>query len=368
MFNNPFPGAFGLDIGDLSVKLVQIENQSFLKGKPVYNLKNYRSIDLPPGLIVNGELQKPEEVRRRIMYLLKGRGKEKPITSPWVVAALPETQSFIKLIKTITPASDLIEEDIKALAKKHIPYDDDGSYYIQWQIMPDQENSEEKTRILIGAVPKRIADSYTYLLESLGLGVVALEVEALSVARAMITANKEYENEARGLLDLGATRSSFVVYDHDIIQFSTSLPFSGEIITTAIAQQLHITQEEAEKTKIDKGLNFQNHSGKAWNIMVEMTDQLIKYLEDAFQFYYTHFPEANKITRVTMCGGGANMAMLDKTISSRLKVIASPGHPWKNLFSKKEIPLSPEESLGCATAIGLALRAADNPFYTKDVL
>ncbi|KKQ27821.1 MAG: Type IV pilus assembly protein PilM [Candidatus Magasanikbacteria bacterium GW2011_GWC2_37_14] len=368
MFNNPFPGAFGLDIGDLSIKLIQIENQSFFNSKPTYNLKNYRSIELPPGLIVNGELEKPEEVRRRIMRLLKGRGDEKPITSPWVVVALPETQSFIKLIKTNTPAKELFEDDIKNLAKKHIPYDDDGSYYIQWQIMPDQENSEEKTRILIGAVPKRIADNYTYLLESLGLGVVALEVEALSIARSMITANKEYEQEARGLLDLGATRSSFIVYDHDIIQFSTSLPFSGEIITTAIAQQLHITQEEAEKIKIEKGLSFQNHTGKAWNIMLEMTDKLIDYLEDSFQFYYSHFPEANKITRITMCGGGSNMAMLDKTISKRLKVIASPGHPWKNLFSKKEPKINYQESLGCATAIGLALRAADNPFYTKDVL
>ena len=230
MFTNHFPNAFGLDIGDLSVKLVQLKNQSWRRRAPSYRLLNFRDIDLPPGLIVNGELQKPEEVRRRIQHLLSENEESKAIKSPWVVAALPETQTFIKLIQTKTPAADLLEEDVKNLAKKHIPYEDDGSYYIQWQIMPEAPDSEEKTRILIGAVPKKIADSYTYLLESLGLGVIALEIEALAIARSMITAGKEYEKEARALLDLGAVRSSFIVYDHDIIQFSTSLPFSGEII------------------------------------------------------------------------------------------------------------------------------------------
>jgi hypothetical protein len=41
---------------------------------------------------------------------------------------------------------------------------------------------------------------------------------------------------------------------------------------------------------------------------------------------------------------------------------------WKNLSAKKQIPISDEESLGYATAIGLALRAADNPFFKHDTI
>lgn len=365
MFGNPFPNAFGLDIGDLSIKLVQLRNTSLFKSKPSYKLITHRTIDLPPGLIVNGEMQKPEEVRRRMEKLIKGNKKDKPITDPWVVASLPETQSFIKLIEVKNTPEELEGEDIKELAKKHIPYDDDGSYYIEWQIMP---SGKDTTRILIGAVQKSIADSYTYLLESLGLGVIALEIEALAIARAMITAGKEYESEARALLDLGAARSSLVIYDKDIIQFSISLPFSGEIITTALAQKLHISYEEAEILKIKQGLNYRNKDTKAWGILTRVTADLVKYIKDAIDFYYSHFPEANKITRITMCGGGSNMKKLDKILSSKLKVVAKPGHPWKNLSLNKSLGISEEESLGYSTAIGLALRAADNPFFTNDAI
>jgi type IV pilus assembly protein PilM len=297
--------------------------------------------------------------------LIKGNKKDKPITDPWVVASLPETQSFIKLIKIKNTPEELTEDDIKELAKKHIPYDDDGSYYIEWQIMP---SDKDVTRILIGTIQKSIADSYTYLLESLGLGVIALEIEALAITRTMVTASKEYENEARALLDLGAARSSLIIYDKDIIQFSISLPFSGEIITTALAQKLHISAEEAETIKIKQGLNYRNKDSKAWEVLHKVTSDLIKYIKDAIDFYYSHFPEANKVTRITMCGGGSNMNKLDKILSSKLKVIAKPGHPWKNLSSDKILGVSEEESLSYATAIGLALRAADNPFFTHDAI
>ena len=83
MFTNPFPNAFGLDLGDLSVKLVQLRNRSIWHREPCYDLVNFRSISLPHGLIANGELQKPEEVRKKIQSLLHGRNKkEKPIICP----------------------------------------------------------------------------------------------------------------------------------------------------------------------------------------------------------------------------------------------------------------------------------------------
>lgn len=367
MFNNPFPNAFGLDIGDLSIKLVQLENRSFGLRRANYRVVDTRSINLPPGLIVNGEIEKPEEVRKRIIYLLNKKINKKIIKSPWVVASLPESKSFIKLIKTDLSPDNLLPEDIRDMAKKHIPYDNEEDYYIEWQIMPNLDNSK-KTRILIGAIPKKIADIYTYLLESVGLGVIALEIEALAIARSMITANKEYTNEARIILDLGATRSSLIVFDQDIIQFSTSIPFSGEIITTALSQELHISHEEAEKIKISQGLGYKRRSNRAWHIMSKMTDDLVTNIKNVINFYYSYFPDNNRVTHITMCGGGSNLNKLPEILSKKLGIECRPGRSWKNLNSKKPIKMSQSESLSYSTAIGLALRAADNPFLTHDTI
>jgi len=367
MFSNPFPDAFGLDIGDLSIKLVQLRNQSFWHHRPYYKLVTCRSVDIPPGLILNGELQKPEEVRKRIMRLLQGTKSQKPVKSPWVVASLPETQSFIKHIEIKKPSEELIEEDIMLVARKHIPFDEDN-YYLQWQFLPTQSGKKDTTNLIIGAVPKTISDSYTYLMESMGLGVLALEIEALALTRSMVTAKKEYEKEARAVLHISATRSNLIIHDHDIIQFSTSLPYSGEILTTALSQKLRISYEEAEKIKVEHGTSYKKGSDKAWKIIVDFNKQLTDGIKDALDFYYSHFPNANKITRIVMCGGGSNLKNLDKVISTRLKMVARPGKPWKNLGSNQEDIMPIEKSLSYSGAIGLALRAADNPFFTNDII
>jgi len=364
MFANPFTDAFGLDIGDLSIKLVQLKRVGSSNTKPRFKLLNYRSIELPPGLIVNGELEKPEEVRKRILRLIAGNKHQKPIKSPWVVASLPETKSFIKLITVKKKSDNIIEDDIPQIAKKHIPFADNEESYIHHQII---RSGTDTTEILVGTIPKRIADAYTYLLESVGLGVISLEIEALALARAMITADKSYEGESRAILDIGAARSSLVFFDHGVVQFSTSLPFSGEVLTTAISQEQKIDPEEAESKKINTGLIFKKNSPAIWTILMKQTDTLIKQINTAINFYYSHFPNANRVKKIILCGGGSKLAGLDKIIATRLKISVRYGRTWKNLYTTQSLP-SDNDSINYATSVGLALRAAENPFFPYEIL
>lgn len=371
MFSHPFPNAFGIDISDLSVKVVKLQNVSHRRRNASYELQDYRSIALPPGLIVNGIIQEPEKVRKYISHLLEGRKKhEKPIKGHWAVASIPEAQSFVKLIHIPKEIPDIIEEEIIDIAKKHIPFDEDDSFF-DWQILPQKKGQTKSTAILLVATPQTIARNYTYLIESLGLGVVALENEALSISRAMVTAQKAYDGEARAILDLGATHSSMIIHDHDIIQFTVSLPYSGELVTTALSQRLQISREDAEKIKTKYGLfaNTKSKYGKkAWSVIASQTNTLMKEVQKAINFYYSHFPNADKVTKIVLSGGAANLKRLDDVMSHKLHIDCTRGNPWKNLSHRKKINLKVQTSLGYATAVGLALRAADNPFFKKDII
>lgn len=365
MFFNPFPSAFGLDIGDLSIKLVQLRNVSLRHREAAYEIATMRTVSLPPGLIVNGELQQPEKVRKYIQHLLKGTGDERPIKSPWVVTSLPETQSFIKLITLNKPAEEIIEDDVLSSAEKHIPFSLD-KYFLDWQIIDSL--AKDETPVLIGAAPKDICNSYTYLMGTLQLCVVALEIEALAIARSMITAKKEYDNEARAILDLGAVRSSLIIYDKDVLQFNITLPYSGELVTTLLAQKLHISHEDAEKKKKEVGVEFQERNNAVWTIVAGSVDDLARDIKKAIEFYYSHFPGANKITHITMCGGGSEMKKLDSLLSLKLGIEAKPGNPWKNLSEHAADSIPKKNGLEFCTAIGLALRAAENPFFPSSML
>lgn len=366
MFMNPFPRAFGLNIGDRSIKAVRLHNASHRRRHASYELVAARSTALPEGLIVNGIIQEPEKVRGYISHLLRGRhGCEKPIGSAWVAASLPDIQGFLKRIDIDKEADDIIPEDVQYAAKKHVPFGDE-EYYIDWQIM--RRNEKNSTHILLGAVSKQVADMYTYLLESLGLGVIALEIETLAIARCLVTADKEYGDEARGLLDIGASRSSFTVFDRDEIQFSVSLPFSGLLVTEMVGARLRIPPEEAERRKKSVGLSYAKSNERVWSAVNEAVEILVSHIRRAITFYASHFPGGNRITHITMCGGGACMKRLDRVLSVKLKTEVRPGRVWKNLRAKRAISLPDEESPGYATAIGLALRAADNPFFERDTI
>jgi len=360
---NPFKGAFGLDIGDLSIKLVRLTPRHDFHHRQYFLVDDIRQISLPPGYVVNGEIQQPEPLRKKIQRLLEKQSGRPAIKSPYVVVDLPEPKTFLKLIDVPVPIDQIMIEDVIAHARHHLPFNLEETY-LDWQAITSL-SSENNSKVLIGAAPKIIADSYTYLLESVGLQPIGLEVEALSIARALITDNKDYTGEARALLDLGATRSSLSVYDHGIIQFSTNLKFSGELLTTALSQQLKMEREEAEKIKIKHGLSYQTRSPRYLKIMLSLCDELVDEIKKALQFYYEHFGNANKITHITMCGGVSKLQKLSSLLARRLKISAEPGQAWKNLFNSRLPEQLKEKGALYTSAIGLALRAAQNPLEKK---
>lgn len=365
MYLNPFPNAFGLDISDLSIKLVQLRNASHQHRHPSFQLVTARQTRMPKDLIINGVLEQPEKVRKYLNHLLKMESATGSIKSPWVVASVPDTQGYMKLLQIDKDEEDIIEEDIIYAAKKDLPFDEENDY-IDWQVIPPSGVEQQHTSVLIATIPKKIADMYTYLLESVGLVVIALEIQSLATARAMITAKKDYSEEARAVLDIGSSKTTLIVHDFDHLQFSRTLPYSGEMVTEALIQKLHLTYDQAEERKKQYGLVYENNP--AWQVMIEITDQLINSIKQTIQFYYTHFPNSQKITHITMCGGGSALKGLDKILTHKLGIETEPGSVWKNLFSKHEIKVDKRKELGMSTAIGLALRAADNPFFIKNII
>ncbi len=354
--NNPFDDAFGLDIGDLSLKLIQLRIDKKQKGKIIYKIKDSRQIALPPGYIINGEIQQPEMVRKKLLQLLDKVGYDKKITSPWVVADLPEPKTFLTSIEFDMLGSQITKEDVEFQCQKHLPFDLNNAY-LDWQIIP-RSSDEKTTRVLVGAVEKIAADSYTYLLQSADLQPIALEVEALAIARVLIN-----ENTGCGaILDLGATRSAIIIYDNGGVRFSTSLNFSGELINTALVQNLKISYEKIEEMKIKNGLNYIKEFPNYLKIVDDLTQELTNEIKKAFDYYEDHYPSAEKIEKMILCGGMAEMENLRDTLTRRLEVPCEFANSFQNIATKYLTGDSKKTSLTMISAIGLAMRATVNPY------
>jgi len=335
---------FGLDISDQALRLVQLKKQS----KNII-LDSYGEINVPAEIIINGTIKEENKLSELIKQLINSVQGEK-ISMKNVIAALPETQTFIKLTTVPSTNPDELPQLIKEEVKNHMPLDPEEIYF-DWQIM---SYTQKTTKLLIGAAPKQIVDSYFAVLEKSGLTPLALEVEAAAIARSLLDDN---DRQAKIVIDFGAVRTGLIVYDQGTIQFTVSLPISGNRITQTIAKTLNLKIDEAEKAKVVCGLDRNKCEGALLKILLTAIEDLTTQIKKSMVFYGSNFPGGNPVSEVILCGGGANFSGIDQVLGDKLAIPVRIGNPLLNIKPNKKLSLPSNKILSYTSAIGLALRA-----------
>lgn len=341
--------AFGLDIGDRSLKIAYIKNRG---GQP--RLLSYGAVDLPAGILDKGLIKDPAALTAAIIKL-RANVHGKKIKTIYTHACLPETQTFIKLL-TLTGKNDgqlpaLIREELP----NHIPLPPD-QLFVDWQVVKEEG---ERLNILVGAVPKTIAESYTAVLQAAGLTAVSLQIEAEAILRSLLP-QRELPRTPLAIIDIGASRSSFIAFDQGAIQFSSSLNFAGEALTEVIKNKLHLEWPEAEKAKILCGLDKSTGEGIVVELVGEAVANLISDIKRDLAYYSEHFSPPAPIAALILCGGGALMRQLPETLRAAIPNLnIYLGNPLLNLVKKPE-PLPPASAITYTTALGLALSNIKN--------
>jgi len=209
-------------------------------------------------------------------------------------------------------------------------------------------------------MPKKVIDPYVLALKKAGLIPKVLEIESQAIARALI--RNGVSPSSLLLIDLGATRSSFIIFSGYSLRFTSSISVSSQKFTNLIAKNLKIDLNEAEKLKIKYGLEKRE---KIFEILSPRLKDLIREIKICLFYYHTHIHhehlplDSKEVEKIYLCGGGANLKNLTNFLSLELKIPVELANPWSNILPEplKEVPeLSYEKSLAFTTALGLALR------------
>ncbi len=347
---------FALDIGDQSLRLVQLKRN----GKKNI-LTSYNELAVPAGIIKNGEIINAPQLTKLIRTVITS-AKGKKITSKNIISVLPETKTFVKVITAVTQERRALKhEELRELVQneivKHIPIDV-NDIYLDWQIVAHTRTS---TQLLVGAVPKTTSDSYLTVIEQAGFTPLILEVEAAAIIRSIFGDTKKGETSAvdtaKIIIDFGAVRTGLMLFDHNTIQFTVSLPISGEKITNTIATTLNIDPQKAEESKIVCGLDPNKCEGALLKILMQSMAELAQEIKKAMSYYQSTFPHARAVTEVVLIGGGANFLQIDTVLSEKLGVPIRIGDPGQFITMKEKTVIPKNKLLSFATAIGLGLRA-----------
>jgi len=341
--------AFGLDLSDLSVKAIQFEK----KGSQD-RIRSFGMVDIPQGVISNGEVLKKEIVVSKIKELLQKTGPKK-LNSNKAICSLPETKAFLRLINFPKMKEEEIKEAIKWEIEANIPLPLEQVYF-DWQLLNKNfSKNKDGSSALIAAISKDVTDQFLEILEAAGLDPIGLEIESMAQVHSLIKENERGKTIL--IIDIGDRRTSFIILAENIPCFTSSIPFSAGLLTNSLSKALKLSFNEAEKVKLNYGIGSFAKKDPVFKAVSPALKNLVFEIERSMNFYITELKYSVSIDRIILCGGGALTKGLVPYLSKKINKKINLGDPWINLDLGNQIPPIPkDQSVKYSTAVGLALK------------
>lgn len=348
IFNNS-SDIFGLDLSDLSVKVVNLQND----GTRDY-VSSFSSVAIPAGCMSDGEVKQKDQVVLAIKKAIEIAGPKK-IKTKKVICSLPETKAFLRIISIPQMNSNELKEAVKWEMEANIPLPLDQVYY-DWQVIPETLLLEKnKINLLVVAIAKNVVDQVMDVLESAGLSPVGLEIESIAQARSLLLEKNEKSTSL--IVDIGDRRTSFSISKEGVPCFTSSIPLCGQSFTDSISKGMGIPFEQAEKIKIAHGIGDDFKNDALFKLTQPILENFVQEIERSIDFYVTGLKYSDSVDRVIICGGGANTKGILPYLSKKIGRGIELGNPWINIQLGKNLPvIDKNQSLQYSTAIGLALK------------
>lgn len=329
----------GVDIGTLSIKLVELSNEN---NRP--KLQNY-------AILTNyGLTESPKIFGGEAIPMLRKIIKESEVVSRETNMSAPIFSSFLTVIELPQMSEPEIAAAVQFEAKKHIPVPLE-SVFIDWSLIGVNESGS--ISVLLTAIPKDLLNEYAAMARETDLKLLNLELETVSAARALIG----NDPMPAVLLDMGSRDTTISVVDGGHLRISHSIETSGEDLTRILAGSLNVGWRRAEELKKEHGLEVMDKNSQIGGVLTPLLDNIINATKNIINLY---FDKTNKkVEKLIIYGGAAKMPGFSEYLGKGLGVDVLIGNPFtKVIYNEKLSPVIKDIGHEFAVAIGLALKAA----------
>lgn len=341
----PIPRAVGIDFGDRTLKLAVVDSAFFPPWHQPTKLIAWGSVPVPTGLFDRG-LCKDIPAGATLLTRALESAKPKPIRLRAAAFAIPESQAYVRsdLFPAVKPKD--LPPLVAERAGKDFPLSLEEAS-LEYAVARREQGS---LLVMYGAVSHEYISNALALARTAGLTPFALEVEASAIARSIEHLIPEHEPQA--ILDLGATRTSFIIAYHGAIMLTLSLPIGGDAMTARIAEKLNITPEKAESVKRSCGLDPARCEVRVRALITDLLEELIAEIRNGLSVARRTLGPAHHPKAIALVGGGSNSIKLDTLLSKELFIKVRRLNPTLHVVLPDGFPR--EEGPAYATALGLA--------------
>jgi len=342
----------GVDISTSSVKLIEISRSG-----DGYRVETYAAEPMPPNAVVDKVIQDIEAVGDAVRKAVKRAGSRVKDAA----VAIGGASVITKLIPMPAALSDQeLGEQIELQADQYIPFPLEEVSF-DYEIVGPSPNDPEMVDVLLAATRRENVEARQAVLDIAGLNAKVVDIEAYALENACRLMTYQMPDEGMdktiGVVDFGATTTTFsVLRDHRIIYTRDQL-FGGKQLTEEIMRHYGLSFEEAGKAKREGGLP----SNYKPEILDPFLEDMAQQVNRSIQFFLSSQSEFTELDQLIVCGGCAAIPGAVEYIEERVGTPAVLGDPLgqMKLSSKAKAQLVENDAVSLVIACGLAMRSFD---------
>jgi type IV pilus assembly protein PilM len=341
----------GLDIGDSSIKVVELKDLGKGRG---FQLAKLGWEPLPGEAIVDGAIMDSQVVIETIQRLFQ----RLKIRTPDVATALYGHSVIVKRISLPTMGEAELAESIHWEAEQYIPFAIED-VNLDYQILEGSSLSGEGNMdVLLAAAKKDKINDYAAVISQAGLNPVTVDIAAFALQNTF-EVNYEFQpTQVIALVDLGAAVASITVLHGGTSVYWRDINIGGNQYTDAIQKELNLSAEQAERLKRGdevEGVPYE----RILPILAGVNEDIGSEIQKTLDFFKQISAADEPLDRLYLTGGASQVVHLKESLGDRLKTQVEILNPFRKIppAGREASPDVINEMMPTASvSVGLALR------------
>ena len=339
--------------------------------------------EIPPG--------RDREDVKTISEILKTLLKEVGLKTKKVSLTVSGSGVHIKRISIPSLPKAELKEAVRWEIKDSLPFPVETAQ-IDFHILNEYvEDNVKKLDVITVACPKDLVDRTLSIVKGAGLQPTHLDVGPFALWNILLALDQIKKEETVALIDLGAEKTGIYLFKDGILQFTREITPAGADITRAIMEGIgsggspELLYERAESIKREMGIPLESYQERGSDPSTSLSkiaflvrpvmEKLVAEIGRSLEYFRNLF-NVEKIDRVLLTGGGANLKNIVSYLANELRLPVEHFNPLKKiLFDSKKIDAQLLDQMGSSFAIaaGIALPEperiellpAKKPFLSK---
>jgi type IV pilus assembly protein PilM len=308
----------GLDIGSKTIKAIELK-----KSGKTFSLKAAGAVGY--SIPINISNLKNDKDLKQIALAVKKLINDAKITTRKFSISIPESQSFTRIIKFPLLNDQEVASAVKWEAEEYIPIPIQEAI-IEHQILERRETATPpQVLVLLVAVHRELVEKYIKMLEMIGVKVVGVETNLMSLTRALAPTKG-----TSVLIDIGATAADIAITRNEILYFSRTISTAGDAFTRAVAQSLGVSLDQAEQYKRTYGLSPDQLEGKIQTALTPLLRNFVEDVKKAIHYYQIEI-KGDAPTTIILTGGSSGLPGLPIFLTKTLGLEVIIGNPFAKI-------------------------------------